>query len=190
MEKINRFIPNHFSLPKRINRLGELAYNLWWVWNPESQILFSQIDRHLWEELDHNPVAFLHQVERTHLNEVTNNRFYLEHYDRIMNQFDEYMKNRGTWYEKNHGDLKEKLVAYFSFEFGLHESLPVYAGGLGILSADHLKESSDLGIPMVAVGFMYNQGYFEQHITEDGWQETRNQVLDFAEMPIIPLVGG
>jgi starch phosphorylase len=189
MEKITRFIPNHFSLPKRINRLGELAYNLWWVWNPDAQILFAQIDRHLWEELDHNPVAFLHQTGRTQLNAVTNNRFYLEHYDRIMQQFDDYMKNQDTWYEKNHGNLKDKLVAYFSFEFGLHESLPVYAGGLGILSADHLKESSDLGIPMVAVGFVYNQGYFEQHITEDGWQETRNQILDFTKMPIIPLVG-
>ena len=96
------------------------------------------------------------------------------------------MKAEDTWFKRTYPDLTGKTMAYFSFEFGLHESLPVYAGGLGVLSGDHLKEASDLGMPLVAVGFFYNQGYFSQKITEDGWQETRNLVFNFDEMPIIP----
>ena len=181
---IRKPVSNHFSLPPRISRLGELAFNLWWVWNPDAQNLFGQIDKFLWEKTNHNPVAFLHQVQRAQLNAVTAGRNYLEAYDRILTAFDEYMKAEKTWFKENHQNLKDKTAAYFSFEFGLHESLPVYAGGLGVLAGDHLKESSDLGIPLVAVGFIYNQGYFVQKISEDGWQETRNQILDFQQMPI------
>lgn len=176
---------NNFSLPRRINRLADLAYNLWWVWNPEAVNLFAQIDKILWDKLNHNPVSFLHKVERSRLNAVTNDRYFLDHYDRVSSNFDHYMSGKDTWFAKNHPDLTGQLTAYFSFEFGLHESLPVYAGGLGVLSGDHLKESSDLGIPLVGVGFIYNQGYFVQKITEDGWQETRSQKLDFNEMPIL-----
>ena len=176
---------NNFSLPRRINRLADLAYNLWWVWNPEAVNLFAQIDKILWDKLNHNPVSFLHKVERSRLNAVTNDRYFLDHYDRVSSNFDHYMSGKDTWFAKNHPDLTGQLTAYFSFEFGLHESLPVYAGGLGVLSGDHLKESSDLGIPLVGVGFIYNQGYFVQKITEDGWQEARSQKLDFNEMPIL-----
>ena len=94
---------------------------------------------------------------------------------------------QNTWFAKTYPEAAKQLIAYFSFEFGLHESLPVYAGGLGILSGDHLKEASDLGMPMVGIGFIYNQGYFTQHLTEDGWQETRNYYLDFFQMPIFPV---
>lgn len=187
MMTIKSNLPNHFDLPKRLSRLGELAYNLWWVWNPESQLLFRQIDQALWDELNHNPVAFLKQVDRPRLNAVANDRYYMDRYDQVFSMLDTYMKADGTWFKKQHPRKVNELIAYFSFEFGLHESLPVYAGGLGVLSGDHLKEASDLGLPMVAVGFVYNEGYFRQHITEDGWQETRNQTLDFYEMPIIPL---
>jgi starch phosphorylase len=188
MPVINRKpVTNHFSLPPRIQRLGELAFNLWWVWNPEAQNLFGQIDKFLWEKTNHNPVAFLHQVQRAQLNAVTSGRNYLESYDRVLAAFDEYMKAEKTWFQENHLNLKNKTAAYFSFEFGLHESLPVYAGGLGVLAGDHLKEASDLGIPLMAVGFIYNQGYFIQKISEDGWQETRNQILAFQQMPILEL---
>ncbi len=187
MLSIRRDIPNHFSLPRRIGRLGELAYNLWWVWNPEGQMLFSQIDKPLWERLNHNPVAFLHKVERPRLNAMTNDRYYLEFYDRAMRNFDSYKKAEDTWFKHTYPNLNDKQIAYFSFEFGLHESIPVYAGGLGVLAGDHLKEASDLGLPLVAVGFVYNQGYFAQRITEDGWQETRNISFDFEKMPVIPL---
>ena len=179
--------PDRFSLPRRINRLGELACNLWWVWNPDAQALFANIDRPLWDKTNHNPVAFLQKVERPLLNAATNDRYYLERYDRVMAAFDAYMKGEDTWFSRTYPQLKDRQIAYFSFEFGLHESLPVYAGGLGVLAGDHLKEASDLGLPLAAVGFIYNKGYFIQHITEDGWEEIHDQTLDFDEMPILAL---
>ncbi|MCL4561049.1 MAG: alpha-glucan family phosphorylase [Chloroflexi bacterium] len=187
MDNIVPEIPNSFSLPRRINRLRDLTYNLWWVWNPEAQMLFSQIDKALWERTYHNPVIFLRQVERARLNAVTFDRFYLDNYDRVFRNFDSYMAAENTWFKRTYPDLVNRQIAYFSFEFGLHESLPVYAGGLGILSGDHLKEASDLNLPLVAIGFFYTQGYFSQHITEDGWQEATNLYLKFDELPIIPL---
>jgi len=188
MIKYHQEVNNHFSLPRRISRLGELAYNLWWVWNSEGQMVYSLIDKPLWERVNHNPVAFLYQVERPSLNAVTNDRYYLEFYDRVMHNFDQYMKAQDTWFTQTYPQLNSRKIAYFSFEFGLHESLPVYAGGLGVLSGDHLKESSDMGIPLVGIGFIYNQGYFVQHISEDGWQETRNLILNMERMPIVGLV--
>jgi starch phosphorylase len=187
MGAIKREIPNQFSLPGRIKRLGELAYNLWWTWNLEASEAFYRIDQTLWDEVNHNAVIFLMRVERAKLNAAANDRHYLEIYDRVMSGFDQYMGEKNTWFAKKYPDVKDELVAYFSFEFGLHESLPVYAGGLGVLSGDHMKESSDLGIPLVGLGFIYRQGYFSQHVTEDGWQETSNFVLNLDQMPVIPL---
>lgn len=184
---VNRDVPNNFSLPKRINRLGKFAYNLWWAWNPEAQRLFRQIDMRLWNESGHNPVAFLRKVDRSKINAVSNDRYYLDVYDQILQKFDQYIQDENTWFGKQYPDLKSKTISYFSFEFGLHESLPVYAGGLGILAGDHLKEASDLGLPLVGVGFIYNQGYFTQRITEDGWQETQTKYLVLDDSPIIPL---
>jgi glycogen phosphorylase len=186
-EIIRKPYANHFSLPNRIQRLSDLAFNLWWVWNPEAQNLFGSIDKFLWEKTSHNPVAFLHQVQRAQLNAVTSGKNYLDIYDRVIASFDEYVKAEKTWFGSQYSALKNQKIAYFSFEFGLHESLPVYAGGLGVLAGDHLKEASDLGIPLIAVGFIYNQGYFVQKISEDGWQETRNQLLDFKQMPVLEL---
>jgi len=183
-----KVFPNHFKLPKRINRLGELAYNLWWSWNLNGMRLFLQLDRRLWEEVSHNPIAFLHKVDPERLKEAEKDEYYLKEYDRVMDKFDAYMQPEKTWFNENHADLTEKIMAYFSFEFGLHESMPFYAGGLGILSGDHLKEASDLGMPLVGVGFIYEQGYFVQKITEDGWQETSYYHFDFEEMPIISVV--
>ena len=179
---------NHFDLPRRIRRLGELAYNLWWTWTMDAQRLFIQIDPDVWERTYHNPVLFLHQVERAKLNAVTQNLYYLDFYDRIFRQFDDYMKAKQTWYAQHYGDHQHDPIAYFSTEFGLHETLPIYAGGLGVLSGDHIKEASDLGLPMVAVGFLYTRGYFSQHITEDGWQEARNVRLNFNDLPVMPIL--
>jgi starch phosphorylase len=179
--------PVKFSLPRRIKRLGDLAFNLWWVWNPEAQRLFKEIDRLLWEDTYHNPVAFLRDVERSRLNAVTNDRYFLDMYDRVLREFDRYMNEKDTWFSQTYPELTDELLAYFSFEFGLHESLMVYAGGLGILSGDHLKESSDLGIPLVGVGFVYTYGYFSQRISEDGWQQANNVPIDFDSLPLIRL---
>lgn len=180
--------PNHFSLPRRISRLNELAYNLWWVWNPEAQRLFSRIDAEMWEQTYHNPVEFLRKVERSRLNAVTNNRYYLDFYDRILRAFDQYMAPEGTWFSTTYPQLAERQVAYFSMEYGLHETLPIYAGGLGVLSGDHVKEASDLGLPLVAVGFFYTEGYFSQKISEDGWQEARYTSHRLENLPVLPLV--
>jgi len=118
------------------------------------------IDRSLWENSYHNPVTFLRRVERAKLNAATNARYYLETYDRVIREFDAYMNDENTWFRRTYPERAGSQIAYFSFEFGLHESLPVYAGGLGILAGDHLKEASDLGLPLVAIGFYYIQGYF------------------------------
>ena len=181
-------LPNHFSLPRRIRRLGELAYNLWWTWNPDVQRLFKRIDEELWEQTAHNPIRFLRQVEKTKLNSVAHDSYYIDFYDRAILAFDRYMNNNDTWYEHNHGHIKEGLIAYFSTEFGLHETLPIYAGGLGILSGDHVKEASDLGLPLVAIGFLYTRGYFTQKISEDGWQEAHYVRLKFEELPVLPIL--
>ncbi|HLF89407.1 MAG TPA: alpha-glucan family phosphorylase [Anaerolineales bacterium] len=184
-----RATPHHlFSLPRRINRLSELAYNLWWSWNPEAERLFKLIDSDLWEQVAHNPVRFLHKLERSRINAVTYDRYYLDLYDRVFRTFDKYMQADATWFNENHPDLAQKTIAYFSMEFGLHECLPIYAGGLGVLAGDHLKEASDLGLPMVAVGLLYHRGYFSQRLTEDGWQEMRSFEVDVNNIPLSPVL--
>jgi starch phosphorylase len=187
MDSFRAIHPNHFNLPHRIRRLGELAYNLWWTWNPDAQRLFLRVDPVLWERTYHNPVRFLRQVERARLNAVTHDRYYLDSYDRIMRFFDDYMRETDTWCMRNHPECQNRPIAYLSTEFGLHETLPIYAGGLGVLSGDHLKGASDTGMPLVAIGFLYTQGYFSQHISEDGWQEARYLRLRFEDLPILPV---
>lgn len=188
MTNYHKDTPNHFSLPRRIRRLGELAYNLWWTWNPDVQRLFKRIDKDLWEQTSHNPIRFLRQVQRAKLNAVAHDSYYLDFYDRAMLAFDRYMKSDDTWYTRNHGKPQGELVAYFSTEFGLHETLPIYAGGLGVLSGDHVKEASDLGLPLVAIGFLYTRGYFTQKISEDGWQAAHYVRLKFDELPVLPIL--
>jgi len=186
--KIIREYPNNFNLPKRIEELTRVVHNLWWVWNQDGQRLFKLIDPLLWDNIAHNPVAFLHQVERHRLNNAASLPSYLEYYDRTLARMDAYLAQKDTWFQKTYPKVKDKTIAYFSFEFGLHESLPVYAGGLGILSGDHLKEASDLGLPLVGLGFIYDKGYFVQHITEDGWQETHYALIDYKQLPLISLL--
>ena len=152
--------PNHFDLPPRIDRLGELAYNLWWTWNPHAHRIFYHIDFALWERLNHNPLLFLRQVGRKEINAKAQDPIYLEQYDRVFADFDAYLDTRDTWFSRKYKNANKKVLAYFSMEFGLHESLPIYSGGLGVLAGDHLKEASDLGIPSVGIGLMYARGYF------------------------------
>ncbi len=174
------------TLPRRIDRLIELAFNLWWSWQPDALELFKQIDEALWQDCYHNPVKFIRQVKRKALNAAIHSKRCLDMYDRVMAAFDTYMKPAGTWYTQKYPAQAKHLIAYFSTEFGLHESFPTYAGGLGILSGDHAKEASDLNLPFVGVGFLYNQGYFSQRITEDGWQQADYRRYSFDDMPVIP----
>lgn len=174
------------NLPRRLRRLADLAYNVWWTWNPAALRLFSQLDAQLWHNVNHNAIKFLHVIDRKNLNAALADINYLESYDQVIAQFDAYLKEQNTWFASNFPEQKDNVIAYFSMEFGLHESLPIYAGGLGVLSGDHSKEASDLGLPFVGVGFIYQQGYFRQHITEDGWQEAYWENLDVNDLPVKP----
>ncbi len=176
------------TMPPRISRLYELAYNLWWSWHPEARALYRKLDPELWERVGHNPVHFLSEVEPRYLEKAANDSEYLPHYDNILQDFDRYMHPRGeeTWFSRNYPELVDRTIAYFSAEFGLHEALPIYSGGLGILSGDHCKEASDLGLPFVGVGFLYPQGYFHQRITREGVQEAFYDKLHFSEAPAVP----
>jgi starch phosphorylase len=186
MNAFHTKLPNHFDLPRRISRLRELAYNLWWTWQPDAQRLYNRIDNDLWERLSHNPIRLLRELERSVINDAAQDKAYLDLYDRVFKTFDEYLVQKDTWSAQSHPDLKS--IAYFSMEFGLHETLPIYSGGLGVLAGDHLKEASDLGLPLVGVGFMYAQGYFSQRITEDGWQEAVNNPMNFDHLPVLPIL--
>ena len=173
-------------IPERISRLVEIAYNLWWTWHPEAQELFRRIDARLWEDIYHNPVLFLGQVRQAALDDVAKDPDFIRVYHDTLTTFDAYQVFDQTWFKQTYGDKIDKPIAYFSAEFGLHECLPIYSGGLGILSGDHTKEASDLGLPFVGVGFLYPQGYFKQVITPNGDQEAIYVKVRFTEAPARP----
>ena len=177
-----------FDLPKKLTRLGELVYNLWWTWQPDATRLYSQLDRAMWERLNHNPIRMLREIEPVRLNEILKDKDYMKSYKLVFDKFDSYMTSQDTWTHRTQPNLAQHPIAYFSMEFGLHETLPIYSGGLGVLAGDHLKEASDLGLPLKGVGFMYAQGYFSQRISEDGWQEALNNPLDINNLPALPIV--
>jgi starch phosphorylase len=173
-------------IPSRISRLRELAFNIWWSWHPEAQELYRQIDPELWEQDYHNPVDFLRDVRERRLNVAVEDPIYLRQYDQVMSSFDTYMGASDTWFAQAYPKDKGTAIAYFSAEFGLHESLPIYSGGLGVLAGDHAKEASDLGLPFIAVGFLYPQGYFRQRLDASGWQEAIYSKLNFADVAASP----
>ncbi len=183
METIPR---DHFShIPERISGLVDLAYNLWWSWNPEARILFKQLNQEAWKKSVHNPVRMLREVPKEFLDHAAANPEYLHRYDIIMHRFRRSTESPSGWFSETYGaSVSVPTIAYFSAEYGLHHSLPFYAGGLGFLAGDHLKECSDLGIPVVGVGFMYSKGYLHQHIRPDGWQDGINESLDRDAAPI------
>jgi starch phosphorylase len=174
MDTIHPDFPN---LPQPITGLGEMAENLWWSWHPEARMLFKMLSRQAWKGSGHNPDKMLREIPKRDLEWAAGDPDYVRHYDRVLSWF---RKELG----KKHCDILDlpaedsRPVAYFSAEYGLHRSLPFYAGGLGFLAGDYLKECSDLCIPLVAIGFMYPEGYVHQVIREDGWQESRDEVFD------------
>ncbi len=172
-------------IPARINRLRDIAYNYWWAWNPNATDLFNRIDPQLWESIYHNPVQFLRNVRQRNLIAAANNSTWLADYDAVVIAFDAYMNRKDTWFKRTY-PTEKSTIAYFSAEFGLHESLPIYSGGLGILAGDHIKEASDLDLPLVAVGFIYPQGYFRQRLDHSGWQEALYSKMSFADIPARP----
>ena len=175
------------QLPKRIEKLSEISNNLWWSWNTEFLRLFKTIDNDLWETCKKNPVKFLKQVSQERLEAVSKNVEFLKEYDKLARQFEDYMNSKNTWFANNYPENKNDLIAYFSAEYGLDRTIPIYSGGLGILSGDHLKSASDLGIPLVAVGLLYKNGYFHQKINGYGDQETEYINIELSNLPINPV---
>ena len=170
-------------VPEKLARLSELAHNLWWSWNPDAIILFRRINENLFAALNHNPVKLLGVERQERLDELAADDGFLAHLDRVWDAFETYFKQK-SWFDREGAAAPSKMkVAYFSAEFGLHESFPIYSGGLGLLAGDHLKSASDLGLPLVAVGLMYQQGYFRQYLNADGWQQERYPENDFFNMP-------
>ncbi|MFZ4641331.1 MAG: alpha-glucan family phosphorylase [Nodosilinea sp.] len=172
------------ALPQRLEALRSLAYNLHWDWDVETVDLFRRLDADLWQSSRYNPVLMLGTISQDRLNDVTEDDGFLAQMDRAAQRLEDYLNNR-LWYKKHrltpvHGER----YAYFSMEFGLTSCMPVYSGGLGVLAGDHLKSASDLGLPLVGVGLLYQEGYFAQYLNADGWQQERYPINDFYNMPL------
>ena len=184
----------HDSLPETLRPLVRMAANLWWSWNGSGMSLFRDIDPQRWDLCEHNPLELLRTATPERLSQMAVDPDYLERIQRTVARFDEYMRAKPgtpraesfpTWARKHYPQASaERPVAYFCAEYGIHESLHLYAGGLGILAGDHLKSASDLGIPLVGIGLLYRQGYFRQRVNVDGWQEEFYSDEDFRELPL------
>ena len=171
------------ALPDKLTRLRELAYNLVWCWDHDAVLLFRRMDLNLWEESSHNPVLMLGKISKDRLRELTEDEGFMDHFRLVCDNFDKYLHSPG-WAQRKQKFNPGDRIAYFSAEFGLTESIPNYSGGLGILAGDHMKSSSDLGIPLVGIGLLYQKGYFRQFLNRDGWQGELYPTNDFYNMPI------
>ncbi len=171
-------------LPARLHRLHELALDLWWSWDDRARQVFRRLDYALWRATAHNPVQMLQRITSERLAAVAGDADFLKAYDEAIFGLDDARTVAHPWWRENQAMLGNGAIAYFSAEFALHQSLPIYAGGLGVLAGDHCKEAADLGLPFVGIGFMYPQGYFRQRMTHDGWQEERYEKISWADAPI------
>jgi starch phosphorylase len=171
-------------LPDRLLPLHELAYNLWWCWHADAVSLFRRIDPERFEQLDHSPIRLLSSTTQVRFDELASDDGFLAHLDRVWEAFQSYLSAR-TWFADQYAEQSDLKIAYFSAEFGIHESVPVYSGGLGVLAGDHLKSASDLGLPLMGVSLMYREGYFRQYLNVDGWQQERYPENDFFNLPLI-----
>jgi glycogen phosphorylase len=170
-------------LPPPLERQRELVYNLRWAWNHDAIELF-RWDNDLWETANHNPVLMLGTIDQSILEAAAADDGFLAHLERVAKEFDAYLTSETTWFRKAHGKVDGPMVAYFSAEFGLTDCLSIFAGGLGILAGDHLKSASDLGVPLVGVGLLYQEGYFRQYLNEAGWQQETYPDNDFHNLPL------
>jgi starch phosphorylase len=171
-----------------VNRLDELAVDLWWSWHADARGLFRQLDYTLWRATAHNPVRMLWIISREKLEAAASDPAFVARYDRALAALDAARSGHNTWWKERVPDPTHQSIAYFSAEFALHQSLPIYAGGLGVLAGDHCKEAGDLGVPLIGVGFMYPQGYFHQRISAEGWQEESYERLNWADAAIEPAI--
>jgi starch phosphorylase len=171
------------SLPKNLEPLRTIASNLYWSWNVDAVSLFRRMDRDLWQQSNHNPVLMLGMISQSRLVELSNDDGFLAHLNRVAQRLAEYL-GEARWYQKNYGHSDEKYIAYFSAEFGLTECLQIYSGGLGVLAGDHMKSASDLGLPLVGIGLCYKEGYFQQYLSNDGWQQEQYELIDFYNQPM------
>ncbi|MCL2335500.1 MAG: alpha-glucan family phosphorylase, partial [Endomicrobia bacterium] len=176
-------VPN---LPEVLTPLLAIANNMWWCWNSDAVELFRRLDRDMWEETYHNPKMMLGTVSQKRLEELAEDDSFISHMERVKAALDKYM-TMNTWFHDSCSDCSNMQFAYFSTEFGVHESIPIYSGGLGILSGDHLKSASDMGLPLVGVGLLYRYGYFKQFLSFDGWQQEEYNENYFIRMPLQPV---
>ncbi|MBP7125390.1 alpha-glucan family phosphorylase [Myxococcota bacterium] len=170
-------------LPASLEPLWTLANNLWYSWNWDAIQLFIRIEPGLWEECHQNPVAMLGRIPQEHLEELARDESFVATLNRVHEQFQRDLAKPG-WYHRQHGTERDMLVAYFSTEYGLDAGLPIYSGGLGVLSGDHLKTASDLGLPLIGIGLLYQKGYFRQVLNPDGWQGETYPDNDWYNMPV------
>jgi len=175
-------------LPERIQGLAAVASNLWWSWTFEARELFRAIDASLWHRTRHNPIELLQRVDPARLQACASDPAFLAQHDVVVAALDA-LAREGSWYAATYPDRAKRPIAYFCAEFALHNSIPVYSGGLGVLAGDHCKEASDLGVPLVGVGLFYVKGYFDQRIRLDGWQEDSDEVINPAATPLTPVLG-
>jgi starch phosphorylase len=175
-------------IPDRIKRIEELAYDLWWSWNTDARRVFRSLDYPLWRHTAHNPVRMLQLIPPETLARAIHDAEWLANYDRTVARLDAARTAQHTWCESECPELHGKSIAYFSAEFAIHQSLPIYAGGLGVLAGDHCKEASDLGVPLIGIGFMYPQGYFHQGLSPDGWQQEAYERLNWKAAAIEPAI--
>ncbi len=175
-------------LPPRIRELGKLATNLWWSWSRDARNLFRSVDALIWRQTRHNPIRLLQLVDPSRLNELARDEHFLVQFDKVRAQLEQALSGEHTWFRNTYTEFESRPVAYFCAEFGLHNSVPIYSGGLGVLAGDHCKASSDLGIPLLGVGLLYTQGFFKQRIQIDGWQEGVEDPPNPAATPLTRLL--
>src|SRR5216117_757733 len=171
-------------LPATLEPLRELSFNLWWTWEPSARRLFRQLDPELWDRTNHNPVRMLQLSRQSRLEEISQDKAFLRELRQVFDAFEKYLGRKDTYGKTGAGAAIKRPVAYFSAEFGFHESIPNYSGGLGILAGDHCKSASDLDLNFVAVGLLYRHGYFRQEIDKDGAQHAISLNQNFHHLPI------
>ncbi|MEI7892662.1 MAG: alpha-glucan family phosphorylase [Myxococcales bacterium] len=176
-------------LPPQLDRLRDIALNLWWCWAPMARELFLRIDSDLYEQVHGNPIELLTRVEQAKLDQLATDDAFLSHLDTTAQTLQRYLAREG-WFARTFPKASGARIAYFSMEYGIHESLPVYSGGLGVLAGDHLKTASDLGLPLVGIGLAYAEGYFRQVLNDDGWQGERYPINDWYRLPVQPVLDG